>query len=188
MSQKTAQEKKDIPFYLRTAKLTDAPAILKVYKQAWMESYPNAEYNIKEEDIEREVANFKLKDWQDRLEKTKNSQTFLAIFEDEIVGFCTAIKGIDENKIEFTYVLKGHQDKGIGSKLFKEALDYLQENKKITTSAVTYSKKAHEFYESFGFKKVGIKPFIERNRLITGKIIPEFNFEKTPVNFQSLES
>jgi ribosomal protein S18 acetylase RimI-like enzyme len=58
-------------------------------------------------------------------------------------------------KILALHVLPEFQGQGIGSKLFKTALGWLEGIKKITVEVVNYNEPAIEFYKKFGFKEAG---------------------------------
>ena len=94
------------------------------------------------------------------LADSKNSVSFLAIFENKPVG-TIRVRFINPNKtkIERLAVLKECRNKGVGRKLLEKAISFCKEKsvKGVMMNAQYYLK---EYYESFGFKAVG-EPFVE---------------------------
>lgn len=94
----------------------------------------------------------------DLLKKTQNGNLRVEIAIDkeigQNVGYC--ISSIDEGKIgeiESIYILNDYRGMGIGDRLMKNALDWMDEMgaiKRVVTVA-TGNEQAFGFYEKFGF-------------------------------------
>jgi len=89
--------------------------------------------------------------------------TFVAIYEEKVVGFIGLIRG---NSYEFDgeylriaalAVKKEYQDKGIGSKLLEKAEEYTKKIKAVTIvlNSGLQRESTHKFYERRGYVKKG---------------------------------
>lgn len=92
------------------------------------------------------------KRWEDIL---KNQLVLLALDKTKITGFCTLDKG---NYIDFLYVHKDYQRKGIARKLY---LLIEKEAKQLKQTQLTsdVSKTARSFFESIGFTVIKEQTF-----------------------------
>ena len=93
-----------------------------------------------------------------------NYQVFIALYEQQTVGtFALLImenmahNGTPSAVVEDVGVLPTMQSKGIGKLMMKFALKYAKEKGcyKMSLSSNLRREKAHQFYESLGFKKHG---------------------------------
>jgi len=93
-----------------------------------------------------------------------NYQVFIALYEQQTVGtFALLImenmahNGTPSAVVEDVGVLPTMQSKGIGKLMLKFALKYAKEKGcyKMSLSSNHRREKAHQFYESLGFKKHG---------------------------------
>lgn len=139
------------------------------------------EYGITEQDILS-------KDWDspDRIARWQKTITeggdtnrlWIAKEGENIVGSCSASKGIDQNQIRAIYVLPDYQGKGIGKKLMERAVDWLGDEKDIMLEVAKYNTDAIDFYKRVGFEEGHeIIPSLA-GQLPSGKLIPEIEMIK----------
>ncbi|CAH0994779.1 Aminoalkylphosphonate N-acetyltransferase [Emticicia aquatica] len=135
---------------IRLARLEDLSAILFIYAQALDNGKVLSVENAQE-------IFLKQKQYPDY-------KVFIAEFEDEIVGtFALLIMenmahlGTPSAVVEDVGVLPKMQGKGIGKLMMEYALNYAKEKGcyKMSLSSNLRREKAHQFYESLGFKKHG---------------------------------
>jgi len=141
----------------------DAEAICDIRDKAWLETYPNAELGITEDDIRlnaqgpngefvpRRIAYLK-----EQFAKDDGSGigTFVAKVEGKVVGYSDP--HIDERgrrRIGAMYVAPEAQGMGVGGKLMHQALDVLGRDEDIYLEVISYNHKAIGYYEHYGFEK-----------------------------------
>lgn len=98
----------------------------------------------------------------ERMNKDRNYKTFVALFENKVVGFITVVQTmameheIGYLKINGLAVQEKFQRKGIGTKLLKHAENYALENgiSRLILNSGFQRTNAHAFYESKGFDKL----------------------------------
>jgi PhnO protein len=98
----------------------------------------------------------------ERMNKDKNYKTFVALFENKVVGFITVVQTmaleyeIGYLKINGLAVREDFQGRGIGTKLLKHAENYALEKglSRLILNSGFQRTKAHGFYESKGFDKL----------------------------------
>lgn len=165
---------------IRDSVVDDLQGINEVSHQTWLATYPNKKANITIEDVEsvyREDDPVKVKEKIERRKaRYNNPNTHIWVAEDDrrIIGFCSAIKEGDNNRIMAIYVLPQYHGTGTGKKLIERAFSWLGKTKDILVNVVEYNDHAIGFYEHMGFVKTdksGI--FDDIARLPTGKVIPE---------------
>jgi L-amino acid N-acyltransferase YncA len=114
---------------IRKAKLLDAPAIAKAHIDAWRNNYKG----IVADDFLSNMDYRKRTERWNKILSQNASSTFVAIENDEILGFASAGKNRDDNiykgELYSMYMTMRHQKRGIGLKLIQTAVDYLLENK-----------------------------------------------------------
>lgn len=98
----------------------------------------------------------------ERMNKDENYKTFVALFENKVVGFITVVQtmGLEYEigylKINGLAAQENFQKKGIGTKLLKHAENYALEKglSRLILNSGFQRTKAHGFYESKGFDKL----------------------------------
>lgn len=98
----------------------------------------------------------------DRLSTDENYKTFVALFEQNVVGCITMVQTmaleyeVGYLKINGLVVKESFQHKGIGTKLLNHAENYASEKglSYLILNCGFQRIKAHEFYESNGFDKL----------------------------------
>ncbi|HEX3046769.1 MAG TPA: GNAT family N-acetyltransferase [Bacillota bacterium] len=137
-----------------------------------------------EKDLESMIALYAQLDMDDRqmisLEKAKGIfkkisnypffKVYVAVLDDEIAGTFELLimdnlghQGIPSGIIEDVVVVERHQGKGIGKAMMAYAVDICrgQGCYKVALSSNSKRKRAHQFYESLGFKKHGYSFYME---------------------------
>lgn len=137
------------------AEPADAAGIARVRHETWLATYPNAEFGITEEDIL--AKNFQSEDqvghWRRVIESTAGTRKIWVAKNEagEVVAYCQGLKKEEANEIGGMYVLPAYQGKGLGSKLMKEVLNWLGDEKPIVLSVAAYTPGARALYAGFGF-------------------------------------
>lgn len=166
------------------AKPPDMGDIRKVTRQSWVETYVNSSKGIYKEDIDSKFLLDYTKEGKklakDRLKNFFNKKTrvFVAKVDDNIVGYCVAVKDKGKNRIQAIYILKKFQGIGIGKKLLTQCLDWLGNDDEIHINVADYNTNAIHFYEHFGFYKVNDGKVVKLHALPTGTKIGEIEMVK----------
>lgn len=160
---------------IQDAVATDAEGIRSVQKQTWLATYPNPKRGISREDVESKIAQMQsggTQRWAKRLREDTSSHTWVVKDEDVVIGFISAQKLNEENKIRAMYLLPEYQGQGIGKQLMQKALDWLGDTKSISLEVVSYNDNAINFYKKFGFVESGETTSTSAH-LPSGKDLPE---------------
>ncbi len=160
------------------AKLSDAVAIKKIQEDTWLATYVNEKYGITQEDVTLQFSENNNGAGKTVVEKIKgyfaDKDTLVLVAKEKqsLLGFCVVKKHSDYNQIIKLYILPTAQRRGIGAKLIKKALNWL-DDKDVRLTVVAYNQPAINFYKKFGFKEEfdKQKPF-PKNHLISGKFLP----------------
>lgn len=100
---------------------------------------------------EESKENFK----KNMLEKMDDILSFYGAFDNEkFIG----VIGIEENRISYLYVLKEYQNKGIGTKLLRFALDIFKKNN-YNIVLIDSVEEAKAFYKKNGFRNKNNKDY-----------------------------
>lgn len=99
----------------------------------------------------------------DKIRNHKSYETFVAVYENRVIGFIGIFKGLAFNvdgKGEYLQVIalavnSEFQNRGIGSKLLNAVDKYAKSNNidTISVNSGFHRKKTHTFYEKHGFIK-----------------------------------
>jgi ribosomal protein S18 acetylase RimI-like enzyme len=170
---------------IRKSVPSDVYGIRDVQKLTWLKTYPNKEAGITIDDIRRKFeldgtpeGKKKIEDKKKRY-RNKNTNMWVAEVNRRIVGFCSAIKEDNNNRIGSIYVLPAYQGKNIGKQLIKKAFDWLGNEKQILINVASYNTQAIGFYEKFGFIRTGKAGTLDSAaKLPSGKFIPEVELIK----------
>ena len=162
----------------------DVFGIRNVQRITWIDTYPNAGLNILKEDVESEFSKDDTEEGRKRIEGWKklysnsNMRRWVAKKGSDIIGFCSAVKENEGNRIYAIYVLPEFQRQGLGKKLMEKALVWLGREKDIYVNSASYNIQALKFYEKFGFNKSSRSVNSTVEPLPTGKAIPEIEMVK----------
>lgn len=149
---------------IREAKISDASVLAKIRVDAWRTTYKGI---ISDEYLNSLSYTEQEKRWINTLTNAENDKKSIFVAEDNengIVGFTTF--GVERNEDTFykgelyaIYILKEHQNKGIGKLLFNTALENLNEMNynSMIIWALEQNINACRFYELMGGRKVNEK-------------------------------
>lgn len=158
----------------------DVYGIREVQRETWLKTYPNSREGITIEDIEAKFEIDKTSEGKRKIKERKkkygdkNVGIWVVENDGKIVGFCTASRGGEHNRVGAIYVLPDHQGKGLGRLLVEKAFDWLGKEKDILLNVARYNEPAIGFYEEFGFVKTGKNGALDSAaKLPSGKFIPE---------------
>lgn len=175
------EKRENLKIEILDAAPEDARKIIAVQKEIWLATYPNEEYGITIEDINSidwEDSN-RIARWQKNIvENTETNKIWVAKEGDKIVGFCSAIKGKERNRVATIYVLPEYQKGGIGQNLMQKALEWLGTEKDIIVSTAKYNSGAIDFYRKSGFLEEKEVPHSLCWHFLSGKLIPEIEMTK----------
>jgi ribosomal protein S18 acetylase RimI-like enzyme len=149
------------PVVIEKATPKDAEAVNNVLRQTWLDTYPNEEAGITEEDIRLRVEGEngeripeRIKRWKDNIESTDGSKTvYVARLNGKIVGM-TAPGIIDgRRKVGAMYVLPEAQGMGVGGELMQKVLEWHGDSEDIHLAVASYNQNAIDFYRRYGFEQ-----------------------------------
>jgi ribosomal protein S18 acetylase RimI-like enzyme len=158
-------------------KIEDVYQANEVFYQTWLDTYPNEELGIKEDDIHHKFGQKDEEFFENKKREIENmpegSGYLVARVEDKIVGVVVYITTEELNEIKAIYVLPEFQGHGIGYKLWKEASLNFNNEKDTFVSVADFNKQAISFYKKLGFVDTGERFIDERFKMKSGAIIPE---------------
>ena len=100
----------------------------------------------------------------------------LAKIEDKIVGSCVVSIGEETNFLVTIYVLPGYEGRGIGTKMWDVARNFLDKNKDTIVTVAEYTNAVH-FYKKLGFIETGKRIVDDKHKMKSGNIIPELEMK-----------
>lgn len=142
---------------IRDAKLDDIKELSKVRQQVWSETYRGIyeDEAIDNFDYDHAMASFK--------EKIESHMLFkVATVNNVIVGYMCFGENISDFKykdydylIHYVHIIKKYQHQGLGTRFFKEILNYATNHKinKFYVIGNRYNYNAHSYYEKMGGTK-----------------------------------
>lgn len=91
--------------------------------------------------------------------KNSNSKYFVAIIENEIVGFAGIWKSVDDIHITNIVTKISKRHKGIASKLLEKLIEVAKNDSttSLTLEVNENNENAIKLYEKYNFKKIGIR-------------------------------
>jgi GNAT superfamily N-acetyltransferase len=165
------------------ARAADAVGIQDVYYRGWLHTYPNEHIGISREDIDDwykdRYALEKLNALRARLSGPFTHEvTFVARSSVRIVGVCRVRRDTDRNELRSLYLLREYMGKGIGSRLWSTANDFLDKRNDTFVEVATYNDTAIAFYRRHGFKKMGPPRLDTKFKFKSGAIMPIFEMRR----------
>lgn len=174
------QRREHDPVIVSVASPDEAIDIVKIQAEVWLQTYPNEEHGITEEDIlAKNLANPKRAErWQKTIESTdKGYRVWVAKEGEKIIGYCLATTGEKENYVDSLYILSEYQGKGVAQQLMEVALRWLGSDKPIGLGVVSYNARAIAFYKKLGFQ-ISAEPPQAIPPLPSGKVMPVIKMVK----------
>jgi len=156
-------EQDNQPIIVEPAGPEDAEEIFNVQRLTWMDTYPNDEAGITEEDIRKsiegehgELIPKKIDRWKNGIEATGEKRAIFVVRDKgKIVGFVAPGIMDEQRRIGAIYVLPETQGKGVGSKLLQRAVDWHGRSEDIFLHVASYNQNAINFYKTNGFEETG---------------------------------
>ena len=84
------------------------------------------------------------------------SETFVAKVNQKVIGFCTVVRGSEQNSLSEIYIIPRFQGKKIGRRLWDSAHQFIDQNKDTTVALLRFNTVAKKFYERLGFTETGV--------------------------------
>jgi len=84
------------------------------------------------------------------------SETFVAKMNQTLIGFCTVVRGSEQNSLAEIYIIPAFQGKKIGGRLWDSARQFIDQNKDTTVALLRINTPAKKFYEGLGFAETGV--------------------------------
>ncbi len=84
------------------------------------------------------------------------SETFVAKMGQTLIGFCTVVRGSEQNSLAEIYVIPAFQGHKIGRRLWDSARQFIDQNKDTTVALLRRNIQAKKFYERLGFTETGV--------------------------------
>ncbi len=141
----------------------DAAGVYEVQRQTWIDTYPNEEAGITEQDIRNRIEGEHGEKIEDRIAwwrkgiETSGEKRGIYVVKDssKVVGFVAPgiIEG--QRRIGAIYILPEAQGKGLGRKLLEKAIDWHSREEDIFLHVASYNDNAIDFYKKNGFEKTG---------------------------------
>lgn len=159
--------------------IKNAETIVSIYRDCWLDTYPNESLGITKTDIEEKFKDLNLltEKWKKKRLIGEDRMVWVASDKKIMVGFCVARRGKNENELVYLYIFPQYQGKHIGSKLMGLAMDWMGVEKPIILYGALYNSRAIHFYEKFGFNLTQ-KP-VPPKTLPNGKSIPSMRMIRT---------
>lgn len=129
---------------VRNITSADNQVVVSLYKNGWLETYPNEKFGIHVEDVRAATKNF--------MSTTIHKNKFVA----EVFGKVCGVISVKEGSVyivQSLYVSKKYQDKGVGTTLVNFTLEKFG-NVAYELQVAEYNTKAINFYKKFGFEVV----------------------------------
>lgn len=126
---------------IRPIKLTDQDVVVRIYKNGWLETYPNHEYGIDLPAVRKAVENFK--------STTIHENKFVAELNGEVVGVISVKEGVPR-VIQSLYVARAYQSQGVGTALLRFVFKKFGAGI-YTLKVAVYNVGAIDFYQKLGF-------------------------------------
>jgi ribosomal protein S18 acetylase RimI-like enzyme len=91
-----------------------------------------------------------------RKQSLPDSATFVAKLNKKVIGFCTVVRGSEQNSLSEIYIIPAFQGKKIGRRLWDSARQFIDRNNDTTVALLRFNTPAKKFYEGLGFAETGI--------------------------------
>ncbi len=84
------------------------------------------------------------------------SETVVAKVNQKVVGFCTVVRGSEQNSLAEISIIPAFQGKKIGRRLWDSARRFIDQNNDTTVALLRLNTPAKRFYEGLGFAETGV--------------------------------
>lgn len=173
-------------FEIEPATVDDVVGIGEAHLKSWLETYPNASYDVTEEWIKSELG-FLVEDGQRedgrdngipyrrRLIEMNDPNTIYEVVKDEdgvVQGFLHARRHQGSATLDAIYLMNSLKGTGVAAELMAHALEFIGDLP-VRLQAVAYNERAIHFYEKYGFKRGELEPEFYHGRM------PVINMERS---------
>lgn len=136
----------------------DAPGMNEVIKQSWYATYTTPEIGVTKEDIDeiyKTSQTSQIEPFRRRAESPNDSNITLIVKEDEeVIGIIRVVVLDDHIRVRTLYVHPDYTRRGIGTKLWFEAIQHVPTNKKVVAFLALHTKSI-DGYKKMGFVETG---------------------------------
>lgn len=154
---------KDSKFEIRKITRNDIIGYLKAKEASWLDTYPSPENGVTLQMIinrqTKKTLEQKIAGMNKQFDDGEREYSYVLVIDGEIAG-CLGLQllGGDKGQIREIYLDPKYINKGYGRELMLFAKEKFEEKgvTDIAIEAVIYNERAIKFYESFGFKVVGL--------------------------------
>ena len=101
-------------------------------------------------------SKLKNEDQSSRKNSLPGSETFVAKMNQKVIGFCTVVRGSEQNSLAEIYIIPAFQGRKIGRKLWDSARQFIDQNKDTNVALLRFNIPAKKFYEGLGFAETGV--------------------------------
>jgi GNAT superfamily N-acetyltransferase len=151
---------------LRKVRPKDLKIISAVHSNAWQVEHEG----LNNPDLLKRLNHIFLPDrLKERLEKINNAHVYpnqiffqVALLDGQVVGFIEATRNKDSVFVERLYVEPQYHRLGIGSKLIKSILKWLNNQEKVEIIVAAYNHSNINFYQQIGFSQD--KKYVHSNK------------------------
>jgi ribosomal protein S18 acetylase RimI-like enzyme len=84
------------------------------------------------------------------------SGTSVAKVNQKVIGFCTVVRGSEQNSLSEICIIPAFQGKKIGRRLWDSARQFIDQNNDTTVALMRLNAPAKKFYEGLGFSETGV--------------------------------
>ncbi len=91
-----------------------------------------------------------------RKNSPRRSATFVAKVNHRVIGFCTVVRGSEQNSLAEIYIIPAFRGKNIGQRLWDSARQFIDKNKDTNVALLRFNIPAKKFYEDIGFAETGV--------------------------------
>ena len=84
------------------------------------------------------------------------SETVVAKVNQKVIGFCTVVRGSEQNSLAEIYIIPAFHGKKIGRGLWDSARQFIDKNNDTTVALLRFNAPAKKFYEGLGFAETGV--------------------------------
>jgi ribosomal protein S18 acetylase RimI-like enzyme len=144
----------------------DTNGIREVQYKSWLANTVNEESHRTFDDVNKmrpassrdePLSEAKLKsDVQSRKNSLPKSETFVAKANQKVIGFCTVVRGSEQNSLAEISIIPAFQGKKIGRRLWASARQFIDQNNDTTVALLRRNTPAKKFYEGLGFAETGV--------------------------------
>lgn len=148
-------------FTIRDATEADAPAIIAMHDQSWVDTYPNEAVGVSRKWIQKLINHTsmeeKIEQRRDVIRRCKdNPNAMYRVAENkqgEIVGIIAPFRNDTAQRVGAIYVDKAYQGTGLAQKLMDQLIAWADPYRPLELEVASYNERAKAFYRKYGFEE-----------------------------------